>query len=107
MAHNHAFFPDLNHHRHGIKKRSVGVDGDGSVPSVALENFGDIRIPENGRVVDGVRRFLDKFFPVAVYLETERSKRVSWMGIFFPEPRRTSVRSEERRVGKACRCRWT
>ncbi len=66
MAHNHALLPDFNHHRHGIKKRSVGVDGDGSVPSVALENFGDIRIPENGGVIDGVRRFLDKLFPVAV-----------------------------------------
>src|SRR2546427_6442989 len=70
------FFSSRRRHTRFDCDWSSDVCSSDLVPSVALENFGDIRIPENGRVVDGVRRFLDKFFPVAVYLKTDRKSVV-------------------------------
>src|SRR5258708_2922247 len=90
MAHRPAFLPKFNHASHWIKKRSVCVDRDRRVPSVALKNLGDIRIPENGHVI-WVFGFQDKHLSLAVHFKAEGSKGVRWIRILFPEPRRTGV----------------
>src|SRR5882762_2541600 len=46
MVQRPAFLPNFNHAGHWIEKRPFCVDRNRRVPSVALKNFGDIRIPE-------------------------------------------------------------
>ncbi len=90
MAHGPAFLPNFNHAGHGIKKRPVCVDRDRRVPSIALKNPGDIRIPENDHATY-VFGFPDKPLSLAVHFKAKRSKGASRIRILFPEPRRTGV----------------